>query len=100
MRRARCRSRCPGTGTARPSRSSPVLRQRRLSDVDTVVTSLASRGLTTGEIGAPFAEVYGAEVSRETISKIARLGAGGDGRLAGPAAGRGVPGGVHRSRGW
>ena len=33
-------------------------------------SSLASRGLTTGEISAHFAEVYGASISKETISKI------------------------------
>ena len=31
---------------------------------------LSARGLTTGEISAHFAEVYGASVSKETISKI------------------------------
>ena len=38
-------------------------RQRRLTDVDAVVLSLYARGLTTGEISAHFAEVYGASVS-------------------------------------
>ncbi len=28
------------------------------------------RGLTTGEISAHFAEIYGASVSKETISRI------------------------------
>lgn len=46
------------------------MRQRRLSDVDTVVISLASRGLTTGEISAHFAEVYGASVSKDTVTRI------------------------------
>jgi putative transposase len=45
-------------------------RQRRLTGVDQIVLSLSARGLTTGEISAHFAEVYGAQVSRETISKI------------------------------
>jgi transposase-like protein len=45
-------------------------RQRRLSGVDEIVLSLTARGLTTGEISAHFAEVYGASVSKETISKI------------------------------
>jgi putative transposase len=35
-------------------------RQRRLGDVDTIVLSLYARGLTTGEISAHFAEIYGA----------------------------------------
>ena len=45
-------------------------RQRRLAGVDQIVLSLTARGLTTGEISAHFAEVYGASVSRDTISKI------------------------------
>src|SRR4051812_24298387 len=45
-------------------------RQRRLSDVDTVVLSLYAKGLTTGEISAHFAEVYGASVSKDTVSPI------------------------------
>src|SRR3954465_12730782 len=52
---------------------SPVIvakRQRRLADVDTVVLSLYAKGLTTGEISAHFAEVYGASVSKDTVSRI------------------------------
>jgi putative transposase len=45
-------------------------RQRRLSGVDEMVLSLYSKGLTTGEISAHFAEIYGASVSKETISRI------------------------------
>ena len=45
-------------------------RQRRLNDVDAVVLSLYARGLTTGEISAHFAEVYGASVSKDTVSRI------------------------------
>jgi putative transposase len=45
-------------------------RQRRLSGVDEVVLSLYAKGLTTGEISAHFAEIYGAAVSKETISRI------------------------------
>ncbi len=45
-------------------------RQRRLSDVDTLVISLFAKGLTTGEISAHLAEVYGASVSKDTISRI------------------------------
>jgi putative transposase len=45
-------------------------RQRRLTDVDEVVLSLYAKGLTTGEISAHFAEIYGASVSKETISRI------------------------------
>jgi len=45
-------------------------RQRRLNGVDQIVLSLYAKGLTTGEISAHFAEIYGASVSRETISSI------------------------------
>ncbi|WP_255218425.1 transposase, partial [Nocardia abscessus] len=45
-------------------------RQRRLSGVDEMVLSLSAKGLTHGEISAHLAEVYGAEVSRQTISII------------------------------
>jgi putative transposase len=45
-------------------------RQRRLTGVDQIVLSLSARGLTTGEISAHFAEVYGASVSKDTVSVI------------------------------
>jgi putative transposase len=45
-------------------------RQRRLDSIDQIVLSLTARGLTTGEVSAHFAEVYGASVSKDTVSKI------------------------------
>lgn len=45
-------------------------RQRRLGDVDTIVASLYAKGLTTGEISAHFAEIYGASLSKDRISAI------------------------------
>ena len=45
-------------------------RQRRLEGVDQIVLSLTARGLTTGEVAAHFADVYGASVSKDTISRI------------------------------
>jgi putative transposase len=45
-------------------------RQRRLSGVDDLVISLVAKGLTTGEVQAHLAEIYGVTVSRETISTI------------------------------
>ncbi|WP_455550725.1 IS256 family transposase [Actinacidiphila glaucinigra] len=45
-------------------------RQRRLSGVDEMVLSLSARGLTHGDISAHLAEVYGASVSKQTISTI------------------------------
>ena len=44
--------------------------QRRLTGVDEMVISLTAKGLTTGEVAAHMAEVYGAEVSKDTISRI------------------------------
>lgn len=54
-------------------RFDPVLvpkRKRRLEGIDQIVLSLSARGLTTGEIAAHFDEVYGAKVSKDTISRI------------------------------
>lgn len=45
-------------------------RQRRLNGVDEIVLSLYAHGLTTGEISAHFAQIYDAQVSKETISRI------------------------------
>jgi transposase-like protein len=45
-------------------------RQRRLSGVDGLVISLSAKGLTHGEIVAHLAEVYGAQVSKQTITTI------------------------------
>lgn len=45
-------------------------RKRRLDGIDQIVLSLTARGLTTGEIAAHFDEVYGATVSKDTISRI------------------------------
>ncbi|MCE7006956.1 IS256 family transposase [Kibdelosporangium philippinense] len=45
-------------------------RQRRLDGIDGIVLSLSAKGLTTGEISAHLAEVYGTSVSKDTISAI------------------------------
>ncbi|MCP2314103.1 hypothetical protein FHR36_007302 [Kitasatospora paracochleata] len=45
-------------------------RQRRLTGVDEMVLSLSAWGLTHGDISAHLAEVYGASVSKSTISTI------------------------------
>ena len=52
---------------------TPVIvpkRQRRLTGVEEIVLSLYARGLTTGEISAHFNQIYGAQVSKETVSRI------------------------------
>lgn len=51
-------------------------RKRRLEGVDQIVLSLSARGLTTGEIAAHFDEVYGAKVSKDTVSRITEKVAG------------------------
>ncbi|HEY9312139.1 MAG TPA: IS256 family transposase [Williamsia sp.] len=45
-------------------------RQRRLTGIDEIVLSLTAKGLTTGEVAAHFQDIYGASVSKDTISKI------------------------------
>jgi len=45
-------------------------RQRRLTGIEDMVISLSAKGLTHGEIAAHLEEVYGAEVSKQTISTI------------------------------
>lgn len=45
-------------------------RQRRLAGIDEIVLSLTAKGLTTGEVAAHFDDVYGATVSKDTISRI------------------------------
>jgi putative transposase len=45
-------------------------RQRRLGGVEDLVVSLIAKGLTTGEVQAHLAEIYGTQVSRQTISVI------------------------------
>jgi putative transposase len=45
-------------------------RQRRLTGLDDLVISLSAKGLTHGEIAAHLAEIYGAQVSKQTITTI------------------------------
>lgn len=45
-------------------------RKRRLGGVDQMVCSLSAKGLTHGEISAHLAKIYGAQVSKETITRI------------------------------
>jgi transposase-like protein len=45
-------------------------RQRRLTGLDDMVISLSAKGLTHGEIAAHLEEVYGTEVSKQTITNI------------------------------
>ncbi len=45
-------------------------RQRRLNGVDEAVLSLYAKGLTTGEISAHFAEIYGASVTDKVLEEM------------------------------
>jgi putative transposase len=45
-------------------------RKRRLGGVDAMVCSLSAKGLTHGEISAHLEEIYGAKVSKETVTRI------------------------------
>ena len=45
-------------------------RKRRLGGVDAMVCSLSAKGLTHGEISSYLAEIYGAQVSKETVTRI------------------------------
>jgi putative transposase len=45
-------------------------RCRRLGGVDQMVLSLSAKGLTHGEISAHLQEMYGARVSKETVTRI------------------------------
>ena len=45
-------------------------RQRRLDSIDQIVLPLTAKGLTTGEISAHFAEIYGASVGKDQVSRI------------------------------
>jgi putative transposase len=44
--------------------------QRRLDGLSGKVISLYAKGMTTGDIQAHLAEIYGTEISRDTISRI------------------------------
>ena len=71
-------------------------RQRRLTGIDEIVLSLTAKGLTTGEIAAHFDEVYGATVSKDTISRITDKVIEEMTEWCNRPLGVGVSGGVHR----
>ena len=79
----------------RESGFGPVIvgkRQRRLSGVDDLVISLSAKGLLHGEICAHLAEIYGAAVSKQTISTITDRVLEGVAAWGEPAARSGVSG--------
>lgn len=85
-------------GTERTMTGTHILkkRQKRLTGVDEMVISLAAKGLTTGEVQAHLAEVYGAEVSRRTISTITDKVLEGMAEWQSPPTRCRLSGGLHR----
>ena len=83
----------------RESSFEPVMvakRQRRLSGIDDLVISLSAKGLTHGEISAHVAEIYGADISKQTITAITDRVMEGMAAWGESAAGSGVSGDFHR----
>jgi putative transposase len=74
-------------------------RQRRLRGVDEMVISLTAKGLTTGEVQAHLAEVYGTDVSRGDGLQDRRSDPGGDDRVDDPPARARLARGRHRRHG-
>ncbi len=70
-------------------------RQRRLSDVDEIVLSLTAKGLTTGEVSAHFADIYGASISADTICRITDRVIEDDAGIVDPTVGADLRRGVH-----
>lgn len=56
----------PGTPTAAFDPRIVKKRQRRLTGIDEIVLSLTTKGLTTGEVAAHFADEYGGRCRRGT----------------------------------
>ena len=71
-------------------------RQRRLTGVEDMVISLSAKGLTHGEISAHLQEIYGAEVSKQTITAITDRVMDGMAEWQSQAAGPGLRGRVRR----
>ncbi len=72
-------------------------RQRRLDSVDQIVSSLTAKGLTTGEISAHVAEIYGASVGKDEVFQVSQITdavIAEMGRMAEPAPGPRLPGRV------
>ena len=89
-----CRS--PGTGWAPSGPGILPKYARRTGALDEMVLSLTAKGLTSGEIVAHLAEVYGMKTSKETISTITDKALESMSGMAHPPARRGLPGRLHR----
>src|SRR3989442_3994750 len=62
-----------GAGPDSGWRQGAYRKTRRLANINSVVLSLYSRGMTTRDIEAHLEEVYGASVSRELISNVTEV---------------------------
>jgi putative transposase len=69
---------------------------RRLDGLAEQVISLFAKGMTTGDIQTHLFEIYGTEISRETISKITDAIVADMNAVAEPATGSDLSGGVDR----
>jgi putative transposase len=65
-----CGSMRPGTVRARLSRRSSESASGAFEGLDEEILALYSRGLSTRDIKAHFAEIYGVKVGRDLISKV------------------------------
>ncbi len=92
----RCASRCRAIAKAASSRRSSRKHERRFTGFDQKIIAMYARGMTVREIQGYLAEMYGTEVSPDFISKVTDEVTAGDHRLAEPAAGADVSGGVLR----
>jgi transposase-like protein len=70
--------------------------QTRLEGFNERIIALYARGMTTRDIRAHLREMYDVDVSPDLISPGHRRRGGGARRVAGPAAGRRLPGDLHR----
>jgi transposase-like protein len=76
-RAKRCSPRAPGKSASRSRRTGRHVRAADREEAAAaafrggrIVPSLHAKGLTTGEISAHFAKIYGASVSKEIVSRI------------------------------
>jgi transposase-like protein len=74
-------------------------RQRRFEGFDEKILALYSRGLSTRDIEAHLAEIYGVKVGRDLISRVTDAVNGGRPGVAEQAAGGRLPGRVPRLHG-
>ena len=95
----RCGSRRRGIATGSFEPQIVRKRQRRFEGFDDKILALYSRGLSTRDIEAHLAEIYGVKVGRDLISRVTDAVHGRRPRVAAAAAGGRLPGGLPRRAG-